>query len=147
MSLFCGYESSTTTGTTNLDYNGFTMKRDINMGDNEIRGLGDPTTDTSAVNKKWVDSEIIKGGKGGLSDTGFTMKGNFDMGGYDLSGLNDSADPSAAASQRWVGTEIDSRPFPRKTGGFMTGGIDMGDNEIKSLGRPTTEDSAVAKSG
>ena len=29
----------------------------------------------------------------------------------------------------------------------MTGGIDMGDNEIKSLGRPTTEDSAVAKSG
>jgi hypothetical protein len=45
-------------GGSGVDKNGFTMKGDIEMDGNEVKGLGAPTDDTSAVTKKWVDDEI-----------------------------------------------------------------------------------------
>jgi hypothetical protein len=39
--------------------NGFSMTGDINMGDNEIKRLAEPTADTSAVSKKWVTDHVV----------------------------------------------------------------------------------------
>ncbi len=39
---------------------GFTMSGDIDMGGNEVIGLDDPSADSSAASKKYVDDEIAK---------------------------------------------------------------------------------------
>ena len=41
------------------------MSGDINMGGNEVVGLGVPSTDSSATNKKYVDDKMIT--VGGIS--------------------------------------------------------------------------------
>jgi hypothetical protein len=64
MTLYEGYYGGKVevkvTGGSGVDKTGFTMKGDIKMDGNEVKGLGTPTDDTSAVNKKWVDDDIIK---------------------------------------------------------------------------------------
>ena len=50
----------------------------------EIKNLSDPTTDESAVNKKWV-TDHVSGSS--LTSSGFTMTGNIDMGGHSITGL------------------------------------------------------------
>ena len=59
-SLGGGGEGSGTSGGGGLSASGFTMTGDIDMGGNEITGLGDPTTDSSATSKKYVSDEIAK---------------------------------------------------------------------------------------
>ena len=52
-----------------VDTNGFTMSGDIDMSGNEVIGLDDPSSDSSATSKKYVDDEIAKvptGSGGGL---------------------------------------------------------------------------------
>ncbi len=73
MSVYLGYDDITkqylrslTGGGTSassgsdLNINGFTMSGDINMGGNEVIGLDDPSGDSSAANKKYVDGEVAK---------------------------------------------------------------------------------------
>ena len=73
MSVYLGYDDITkqylrslTGGGTSassgsdLNINGFTMSGDINMGGNEVIGLDDPSGDSSAANKKYVDDEVAK---------------------------------------------------------------------------------------
>ena len=78
MSVYLGYDmvtkqylKSLTGGSTeaggggsSVDTNGFTMSGDINMSGNEIVGLDDPSDDSSATSKKYVDDEIAKVGGG-----------------------------------------------------------------------------------
>jgi hypothetical protein len=62
MALYQGYNGSKidiNVSGAGVDENGFTMKGDIEMDGNEVKGLGAPTDDTSAVSKKWVDDEIV----------------------------------------------------------------------------------------
>ncbi len=47
-----------------LSTSGFTMSGDISMSGNEVVGLDDPSGDSSAANKKYVDDEIVKVGGG-----------------------------------------------------------------------------------
>ena len=52
-----------------LSASGFTMSGDINMSGNEVVGLDDPSGDSSAASKKYVDDEVAKvntGSGGGL---------------------------------------------------------------------------------
>ncbi len=49
-------------GGTSVDTNGFTMSGDIDMDGNEIEGLDDPSTDSSATNKKYVDDKVANVG-------------------------------------------------------------------------------------
>ncbi len=42
----------------------FTMSGDIDMSGNEVIGLDDPSADSSAANKKYVDDEVAKVGGG-----------------------------------------------------------------------------------
>ena len=56
-------------GSGDLSSSGFTMSGDINMGGHEVIGLDDPSSDSSAASKKYVDDEVAKvntGGGGGL---------------------------------------------------------------------------------
>ncbi len=53
-------------GGTSVDTNGFTngfsISGDIDMDGNEIVGLDDPSTDSSATNKKYVDDKVANVG-------------------------------------------------------------------------------------
>ncbi len=82
MSVYLGYDDITkqylrslTGGGTSaslgndLNINGFTMSGDINMSGHEVIGLDDPSSDSSATSKKYVDDEVAKvntGSGGGL---------------------------------------------------------------------------------
>ena len=76
MSVYLGYDTvskqylkSLTGGggassSSGVDTSGFTMSGDIDMDGNEIVGLDDPSNDSSATSKKYVDDEIAKVGDG-----------------------------------------------------------------------------------
>ncbi len=68
MSVYLGYDTvtkqylkslagggaSSRSGGSGVDTNDFTMSGDIHMDGNEVVGLGVPSTDSSATNKKYV---------------------------------------------------------------------------------------------
>ncbi len=60
--------SSGGSGSSGLSASGFTMSGDIDMGGNEVIGLDDPSSDSSAASKKYVDDEIAKVPTGGGLD-------------------------------------------------------------------------------
>ena len=70
MSVYLGYDEITKqylrsltgggTSASSVNINGFTMSGDINMGGHEVIGLDDPSGDSSATYKKYVDDEIAK---------------------------------------------------------------------------------------
>ena len=51
-----------------LSASGFTMSGNIDMSGNEVIGLDDPSVDSSAASKKYVDDEIAKVPTGGGLD-------------------------------------------------------------------------------
>ncbi len=90
MSVYLGYDTITKqylkslgggggsdSANSGVDTNGFTMPGDIDMDGNEIVGLDDPSDDSSATSKKYVDDETAKVG-GGLdqarADNGYLKK-------------------------------------------------------------------------
>ena len=102
MALYQGYDGGkinvNISGGSGVDKNGFTMKGDIEMDGNEVKGLGAPTDDTSAVTKKWVDDEIVKQASVTIQPAGFTMQGDIDMGGNVISNLDPGSDDKNAAT-------------------------------------------------
>ncbi len=59
-----GGSGSSASSSSGVDTSSFTMSGDINMNGNEIVGLDDPSNDSSATSKKYVDDEIAKVGGG-----------------------------------------------------------------------------------
>ncbi len=51
-------------GSNGASTSGFTMSGDIDMSGNKVIGLDDPSADSSAANKKYVDDEVAKVGGG-----------------------------------------------------------------------------------
>ncbi len=70
-----------TTLSGGLSASGFTMAGDIDMGDNKILKLADPTTSKSATNKNYVDNNF-------LSKHGGLIFGNIAMSGQSITNLN-----------------------------------------------------------
>ena len=72
MSVYLGYDTVTkqylkgltggggASSSSGVDTSGFTMSGDIDMVGNEIVGLDDPSSDSSATSKKYVDNEVAK---------------------------------------------------------------------------------------
>ena len=132
-----------------LDLAGGTMVGNVDMGGYEITGmLRTPTTDLSAVTKKWVSDEFptkqeVLGG--------FTLTGPLDLSGNEVYGLPDvPTTDNSATSKRYVDDEI--KKVPSSGGGAstsrfsMTGDIDMQQNEIINLPDvPSRDHSAVSK--
>ena len=150
MALYQGY----TSGNINIDVsggdgvseNGFTMKGDIEMDGNEVKGLGAPTGDTSAVTKKWVDNEIVKQAAVSINPAGFTMTGDINMGNNKITGLNSNgSDFSEASSVQYVHTYTWNNYLASNGFNKMKGILNAGGFEIQGL--PTTAskaDSAVS---
>ena len=168
-----GGGSSSSSGSSGVDTNGFTMSGDINMSGNEVVGLDDPSSDSSAASKKYVDDEIAKvGGGGGLdqamadnrylqkTDASATYETQTDASNTYLSKTDatntylfktSAASTYAPTGVSYTKVESDTK-YARKgasgggaSGFTMTGDIDMGNNKILKLADPITPKSATNK--
>ena len=148
-----------------LSTSGFTMSGDINMSGNEVVGLDDPSGDSSAANKKYVDDEVAKVG-GGLdqttadnrylqkTDASSTYETQSDASNTYLS-KTDATNTYAPVDASYTKSESDTKyELKGATGGggglsasrfTMTGDIDMGNNKILKLADPITPKSAANK--
>ena len=151
MALYQGYTSGNinidVSGGDGVNENGFTMKGDIEMDGNEVKGLGAPTDDTSAVTKKWVDDEIVKQAVVTIQPAGFTMTGDINMGNNKIIGLkSDGSDFSEASSVQYVHTYSWNNYLTSNGFNKMKGVLNAGGFEVQGL--PTTasrSDSAVSR--
>ncbi len=150
-----------------LSATGFTMSGDINMSGNEVIGLDDPSSDSSATSKKYVDNEIAKiTTSGGLdqatadgrylqkTDASTTYETKTDASNTFLS-KTDATNTYAPVDAAYTKSESDTKyELKGATGGggglsasgfTMTGDIDMGSNKILKLADPITPKSATSK--
>ena len=169
-----GGNTGSSGGGSSVDTNGFTMSGDIDMDGNEIVGLDDPSNDSSAASKKYVDDEIAKVG-GGLdqatadnrylkkTDAATTYKTQTDASNTYLSKADVTntyiskivaVNAFAPMDASYMKAESDAKYSTTSSGvgagglsasGFtMTGDIDM-DDKILKLADPTTSKSATNK--
>ncbi len=151
---------------SDLNINGFTMSGDINMSGNEVIGLDNPSGDSSATSKKYVDDEIAKVSTGGLdqatadgrylqkTDASTTYETKTDASNTFLS-KTDATNTYAPVDAAYTKSESDTKyELKGATGGggglsasgfTMTGDIDMGSNKILKLADPITPKSATNK--
>jgi hypothetical protein len=102
--------------------------------------LGDPTTDKSAVSKKWVTDHVTGSS---INSSGFTMTGDINMGGHKIIDLPDGAgNDSSALSYK----TIDSwgKQFLKRDVGTLASNLDVNDYEVTRVGDPTPDGSAVS---
>ena len=181
MSVYLGYDEitkqylrslgglggrGTFTSSSGANTDGFTMSGDINMSGNEVIGLDDPSGDSSATSKKYVDDEIAKVSTGGLdqatadsrylqkTDASSTYETQSDASNTYLSKTDASSD-YAPVGASYLKAESDNKYSLKGSGGgggglsasgfSMTGDIDMGSNKILKLADPITPKSATNK--
>ena len=152
-------------GSSELSASGFTMSGDINMSGNEVIGLDDPSSDSSATSKKYVDDEIAKVNTGGLdqatadgrylqkTDASTTYETQTDAFNTYLSKAS-ASNTYASIDASYTKSESDNKYSLKGSGGggglsssgfTMTGDIDMGSNKILKLADPITPKSATNK--
>ncbi len=109
---------------------GFSMTGDINMQQNEILRLPDvPSTDHSAMSKKYVKSNFVE-------SSGDVMTGDLDMGGHSVTNVGVPTTNSELTNKKYVDDEVakakshGSTNALQKSGGTMTGDINMGGYEV-----------------
>ncbi len=182
MSVYLGYDEITKqylkslggggsggSGSGDLSSSGFTMSGDINMGGHEVIGLDDPSSDSSATSKKYVDDEIAKvntGSGGGLdqatadnrylqkTDASSTYETQSDASNTYLSKAS-ASNTYAPIDASYTKSESDNKYSLKGSGGgggglsasgfTMTGDIDMGSTKILKLADPITPKSATNK--
>ncbi len=112
-----------------LDLAGGTMVGNVDMGGYEITGmLRTPTTDLSAVTKKWVMDEFptkqeVLGG--------FTLTGSLDLSGNEVYGLPDvPTTDNSATSKKYVDSKFVSGGGLSSSGFAMSGDINMNGYEV-----------------
>ena len=121
---------------------GGTLASNLDANYFEITRVANPTTDKSAVSKKWVVDHVSGSS---INTGGFTMTGNIDMGGHTIEKLRlsspDNPNRESVPNTGWV-----SDKFMSKVGGLVEGDIDMGDSsDIVNLRDPTNSKDAVNK--
>ena len=98
-----------------LPLTGGSMKGDIAMGGHKVSGVGDPTADAQAANKRYVDARLKR--TGGTSQK---MEGMLYMGGHKIAGVGDPESSDHAANRRFVEQQIAAIPEPEAGGGGPT---------------------------
>ena len=121
------FNVSSTVGDVTLYY------ENIIMNQREIKGLGSPSSGSSAVNKKYLEDNTLT--LNGVN----VMKGNLKMGQNNIIGLADPTGGGQAANKSYVDGEIakvhiDTTPLlPRDGSRSMFGDLDIGRNNILSV--------------
>ena len=150
-----------------LSASGFMMSGDINMNGNEVIGLDDLSSDSSAASKKYVDDEIAKVPTGGgldqaTADNRYLQKTDASSTYETQSNASNTYLSKASASNTYAPidasytkSESDNKYSLKGSGGgggglsssgfTMTGDIDMGSNNILKLADPITPKSATNK--
>ncbi len=149
-------------GGSSVDISDFTMSGDIDMDGNEIVGLDDPCTDSSATNKKYVDDKVANVGSltQAQADATYLKKtdatttyetqtsaSNTYLSKTDATSTYLSKASAAGAyapiGASWTKAESHAKYSTSASGGLsasgftMPGDIDMGNHEIKRLLTPT----------
>ncbi len=158
-SLASGGDSSSGSVTKPTTW-GFTMTGNINMDDNEIVGLDDPNTDSSATNKKYVDDKVAN--VGGLTQAfadnrylkktdATTMYETQTSASNTYLSKTNAASTYAPIGASWTKAESDAKYATSASGGIsatgfrMQGDINMGGHNITGLVDPTRDDMVASK--
>ena len=125
-----------------LKLTGGTMQGSIAMSERQIKELGDPISDTDAVNKRWLKGWTNQELGLYLPLAGGQMKGELAMGGHKVTGMGDPTADAQAANKRYVDTRL------KKTAGTtekLEGDLYLGQHKICGLGAPERSDDAATK--
>jgi len=125
--------STDTDGNIVLDPNG---AGEIQASSAKITGVAEPTGNTHAATKLYVDSnDALR-----LQLAGGTMSGNIAMGGNKVTGLGTPSSANDAVTKTYADTT-----FLDVAGDTMAGAIAMGTNKITGMGDPTAAQDAATK--
>ena len=114
----------------------FPMETALDMGNQTIFNVKDPTVDDHGVNKGYADKKI-------LPLSGGTMKNELSMGGNKITNIAKPTRNADAATKKFVVDKTDQCLL--LAGGTMTGQIDMGGEKITNLATPTSNSDAATK--
>ena len=141
------------TDTRKLSLSGGTMTGPINMGNQKITNLGNPTQNTDAANKIFVDTAFQE-----LESTinqelltylplkGSTMAGAIDMGDYKITSLGTPTDGTDATNKTYVDNAISDAPYLNTSGVTpMAGNLNMSNHRISNLLNPSNPQDAATK--
>ena len=112
------------------------METALDMGNQTIFNVKDPTVDDHGVNKGYADKKI-------LPLSGGTMKNELSMGGNKITNIAKPTRNADAATKKFVVDKTDQCLL--LAGGTMTGQIDMGGEKITNLATPTSNSDAATK--
>jgi hypothetical protein len=101
---------------------GGTMTGVINMGGQKITGLANPTDNTDAAPKGWVDSEK-------LAKAGGTLYGDLSMDGHKVTNLADATNPGDAVSKQHLEQKLTDENYAKKTGNNLFSGTNSFTNQ------------------
>ena len=84
-----------------LPLSGGSMKGDIAMGGHKVSGVGDPTADAQAANKRYVDTRLMRTG-----GTTQKMEGILYLGGHKIAGVANPERDDDAATRSYVDNKV-----------------------------------------
>ena len=128
----------------------FKKGESLDLGNNRITLLGDPVDNKDAVNKSWVQSNA-PGLRQATADSRYVKQSNpnitaeLDMTNHKITKLADPTLLTDAANKRYVDSNAGISQatadglYLQKSGGTLTGELDMGNNKITNVGSPTSD--------
>ena len=136
MSFFLGYDEGDNSDNEHLSKSGGTMSGDIDLDGNDIIGISSiPPTDSSVTSKKYVKDNYVN------SSGGTGMVGNLDMNRNIIFNFANDSSLGSAVNREYVNVS-----FLQKSGGTMSGNINLNNNDINNLpSTPPTNSSAIRK--
>ena len=130
-----------------------TINQNLSMSNHKITQLGTPTQNDDAATKKYVDdkprgisratADSLYLGLGGGSLQGAVHFTNASK----ITNLRNPQNASDAANKRYVDgklTTADGR-YLQKSGGTLTGALDIGDYKITNVGSPTSDSDVTTR--
>ena len=122
------------------------MTGDLNMGNRKIANVANPTSNSEAVNKYYVDHNFLNRLRPN------SLGGDLDMRGHKITYAGLPTNQNDVANKQYVDSEIAKIPQPsgadylKKDGSIpMTGNLDVNDKQIKSIAKPTDDNDATTK--
>ncbi|CAH3172098.1 unnamed protein product, partial [Porites evermanni] len=128
------------------------MTNNLNMDNKKIINLRPPTSNTDATTKKYVDDAIPDTNLSNYlkKDGTVTMTGNLNLGSNKIVGLATPTSNTDAATKKYVDDNSgspDLSDYLEKDDGTtaMTGNLNLNNNKILNLSKPTQDNEAATK--